>query len=319
MNEQVARTPVVRAPAFPTYADLGFAIRAFEGEPVRRVRDTISAIWEQRGTPQSPVDWSNPDEWIETRLSGELRDMARKIWEGSGKKLNPRYVYGCYRLINRLKLLDQTGGTYRLGTRGQLFLANDEEILRKLDTEEGIPKLLSLVAERSPCKRGDLLPAWADYLKAVSVFSTPTTFADTLRRRLVNAVDRDLISRDGNTYSITDAGIQWLKGFSGSPEAVAATAVPSSRRTTVAEAARAHNEEQLAAFRTRLMSLEPAEFEHFVKDLLEAMDYEDVRVTKISGDKGVDVVARVQFGITEITEVVQVKRMEGTITRPIVD
>lgn len=52
------------------------------------------------------------------------------------------------------------------------------------------------------------------------------------------------------------------------------------------------------------MQLEPFQFEHFVKELLDAMDYEDVRVTKVSGDKGVDVVARVQFGITEITEVV---------------
>jgi restriction system protein len=49
------------------------------------------------------------------------------------------------------------------------------------------------------------------------------------------------------------------------------------------------------------------------------MDYEDVHVTKISGDKGVDVVARIQFGITEITEVVQVKRTESTIGRPKVD
>ena len=67
------------------------------------------------------------------------------------------------------------------------------------------------------------------------------------------------------------------------------------------------------------MALEPFQFEHFVKELLDAMDYEDVRVTKISGDKGVDVVARVQFGITEITEVVQVKRTEITILRPIID
>jgi len=49
------------------------------------------------------------------------------------------------------------------------------------------------------------------------------------------------------------------------------------------------------------------------------MDYEDVRVTKLSGDKGVDVVAKIQFGITEITEVVQVKRTEGTIGRPKID
>src|SRR5271165_5229571 len=49
------------------------------------------------------------------------------------------------------------------------------------------------------------------------------------------------------------------------------------------------------------------------------MDYEDVRVTKLSGDKGVDVVAKIQFGITEITEVVQVKRTEGVIGRPKID
>jgi restriction system protein len=67
------------------------------------------------------------------------------------------------------------------------------------------------------------------------------------------------------------------------------------------------------------MKLESLQFEHFVKELLDAMDYEDVTVTRPSGDKGVDVVAKVQFGITEITEVVQVKRTEVTITRPKID
>ena len=38
------------------------------------------------------------------------------------------------------------------------------------------------------------------------------------------------------------------------------------------------------------------------------MGYEDVTVTQQSGNKGVDVVATVQFGITTVTEVVQVKR-----------
>jgi restriction system protein len=187
-----------------------------------------------------------------------------------------------------------------------------------LDAAEGIPKLLSLVAERSPCKRGDLLPDWSDYLKAVSVFKTPKTFKDTLRRRLANLSDRGLISREGNTYAIADAGLAWLKGFSdvSHPESVA---TPSPKRTTVAEAAKAHNEEQFGAFRERLMALDPIHFEHFVKELLDAMDYEDVRVTKVSNDKGVDVIARAQFGITEVTEVVQVKRTESTITRPKVD
>ncbi|WP_288191706.1 restriction endonuclease [uncultured Phyllobacterium sp.] len=318
MTELEKPATIVQAPLYPLYSDVAHAIRLLNGEPVQRVRDMISAIASQMGTPQNPADWSDPNTWIAQRLSGELQTLAKKIWEDSGEALNPRYLTGCYLFINRLKLLEQNAGVYRIGERGQQFLANDETILRELDAIEGIPKLLSLVAERSPCKRGDILPAWSDYLKAVSLFTTPKTFADTLRRRLVSIAERGLITREGNYYAITDAGLQWLKGFVSGPEA-GKTATPSSKRTTVAEAAHAHNEEQLAAFRARLMQLEPAQFEHFVKELLDAMDYEDVRVTKVSGDKGVDVIARVQFGITEITEVVQVKRTENTITRPKVD
>lgn len=45
----------------------------------------------------------------------------------------------------------------------------------------------------------------------------------------------------------------------------------------------------------------------------------DLCLTKQSGDWGVDVVANFQFGITEITEVVQVKRTETVIGRPVID
>ena len=65
--------------------------------------------------------------------------------------------------------------------------------------------------------------------------------------------------------------------------------------------------------------MNPYQFEVLIKDLLEAMDYEDVTVTKQSGDKGVDVVGHFQFGITQIKEVVQVKRHQGSITRPVLD
>ena len=155
-------------------------------------------------------------------MTGELRALARKVWDVSDKTLNPRYLRGSYLFINRLKLLDKVDGVYRLGERGNRFLAHDEGILLDLDAVEGIPKLLSLVAERSPCKRGDILPAWSEYLKAVSLFSTPKTFVHTLR--LINATARGLISREGNFYEITDAGLSWLKGFAGSAD------VPDPRR-----------------------------------------------------------------------------------------
>ena len=125
-TEPAKRTLIVQAPLFAPYADVGHAIRLFDGEPVKRVRETMKAIYEQAGTPQSPVDWSDPDTWINERLSGELRALARKVWDGSGKTLNPRYLYGCYLFINKLNLLDQDDGIYRLGERGRRFLDNDE-------------------------------------------------------------------------------------------------------------------------------------------------------------------------------------------------
>lgn len=317
VNVDPKSRPIVQAPLYPLYSDVTHAIRILNGEPVQRVRDLLNAIAAQMGTPQNPVDWSRPDTWIDERLSGDLRLLAEKIWRASGKTLNPRYLNGCYLFINRLRLLEQNGGLYSIGARGEHFLTHDENLIRELDEVEGIPKLLSLVAERSPCKRGDILPQWSDYLKAVSLFTTPKTFADTLRRRLVSIADRGLISREGNFYAITEAGLNWLKGFTAEPDL--AIAAPSSKRMVLTQAAHAFNEEQISAFRARLMQLDPAQFEHFVKELLDAMDYEDVQVTKVSGDKGVDVIARVQFGITEITEVVQVKRTEATITRPKVD
>ena len=123
---------IVQAPPSPTYADIGNAIRVLDGEPVKRARDLMNAIFEQAGSPQTPVDWSDPHTWIDERLAGELRTLARKVWEGSGKTLNPRYLYGHYTFINRLKLLDTVGGIYRLGERGRRFLAGDDAILREL-------------------------------------------------------------------------------------------------------------------------------------------------------------------------------------------
>ena len=114
---------VVQAPYFPTYKIIGHAIRALDGEPVSRIREMMNAIYEHRGTPQAPVDWSSPDIWIDARLSGELQTLAHKVWESSLKALNPRHLRGSYLFINRLKLLDQVAGTYRIGERGRLFLA----------------------------------------------------------------------------------------------------------------------------------------------------------------------------------------------------
>jgi restriction system protein len=65
--------------------------------------------------------------------------------------------------------------------------------------------------------------------------------------------------------------------------------------------------------------MNPFAFEHLICDLLNEMGYEDVEVTQPTNDKGVDVKAVAQFGITTINEVIQAKRQRANIQRPVLD
>lgn len=304
---------VVRTPLFQTYADVRMLMSALSDVVTKAaVLECLNAIWEQTGTPQDPVDWSNPDLWIPQRLQGKNREVAARIWEHSGKKLNPRHIYGAYLFLNGYELLKPDAqDVYRLTERGTLFLAGDAPTLRKLDEAEGLPKLLAIVAAHSPARRGDLLPQWGEFLLAHSRFKTESTFKDTLSRRMQNLVERGFIDREGNTYTITAKGLAYAAS-----EVSQEAKLPAQLALA---AIKEHNDAQVKNLRERLGKMDPYKFEALVKDLLEAMDYEDVVVTKQSGDKGVDVVGHFQFGITQIKEVVQVKRHQGSIGRPVLD
>lgn len=65
--------------------------------------------------------------------------------------------------------------------------------------------------------------------------------------------------------------------------------------------------------------MDPVAFEHLIKRLLEAMDYQNVEVTAPSGDGGVDVVGNIELGISSVREVVQAKRHKRPIQRKDLD
>lgn len=304
---------LVQNPLFPLYSKVRRLIEILAGSVKKSdFHEFLKAISEQTGTPQNQVDWSNPDEWIAQRLKGADRLLATKIWEGSQKSLNPRHIYGAYLFVNSFDLLKaDTVGVFQVTERGKLFAADDPATVRVIDEVEGIPRLLAILAIHSPAKRGDLLEEWSDFLLAHSKFGKPSTIKDTLLRRTLNLVERGYVHREGNTYTITDKGIAYAADTAGS-------AVISSDRH-VLSLVKQHNELQVAALKERLGKMNPYLFEGLIKDLLDAMKYEDVEVTKQSGDKGVDVIAHFQFGITRIKEVVQVKRHQASIGRPVLD
>lgn len=307
-----ARQPLVRTPLFPLYLEVAALLRIFDGISKDQVRSLIKAVHEQTGTPQNTVDWSQPSLWIPERLNGADRQLAQRIWDESQQTVNPRHIYGAYLFINTYQLLNlNASGQYSLERRGKDFIASAPPLLRELDEAEGLPQLLAILAAHSPGKRADLLEEWTEFLLENSNHKTPSSINATLRQRLLNLTARGYVSREGNTYSITSAGVDYAAPQGVRPQLQA--------HHNVFSAIKDYNAAQTIALRERLESLDPYRFEELIKDLLEAMDYEDVQVTKQSGDKGVDVIAKFQFGITEIKEVVQVKRHKANITRPVLD
>lgn len=302
----------VITPLFPYYAQAIAMMTAVSGSTLKNVRAMITSIMDQTGTPQNPVDWSEPDSWINSRLHGEDAELASRIWQQDNHILNPRHSYGAYMFINNFGLMETNdNGLWVPSEKGLGFIKGDASVLRSIDEEEGVIYLLELLASREQAKRSDLLPEWMAFLHQNSKFGSERSGKSTLYSRLVNLIQRALVERDGMSYQITDAGRKWLsKSLPGKK---------SDPRKDLLDAIKRYNEQQKELLREQLCSMNPYKFEQLVGQLLEAMGYDDVEVTKASGDKGVDVVGRVQVGITTITEVVQVKRMQNSVTRPLID
>jgi restriction system protein len=286
-------------------------LRVLDGVAKAAVLAMLNAIWDQVGTPQHPVAWGDPDSWIGQRLHGDDARLAERIWRETEGAVNPRYLRGAYLFLTGQRLLvGDAGGVFRSGERGARFLADDRAIVTEIDAREGIPVLLRILAAKGRARRADLVPDWLAFLQERSRFGTESTARDTLFYRLVNLAERGLVVRQGIWNELTPAGEAYL---SAQGPAAAEPALD------VLRLLRAHNDAVRLQLRERLATMPPTDFEELAAQLLRAMNYEDVVVTKASGDKGVDVTATIQMGITTVTEVVQVKRQVGSIQRPVLD
>lgn len=121
-------------------------MKAVSGYSVHSVRNMINAIQEQTGTPQNPVDWSEPDMWINERLKGEDAEIALKIWNQDNHILNPRHSYGSYLFLNSsvFELMETTPKDNWVPTeRGQQFLNHDDATLPRWTTKKGYCNFLN--------------------------------------------------------------------------------------------------------------------------------------------------------------------------------
>jgi len=251
----------VRTPLFPTYREVRHLLKVWPGRPRKQVTGLQATLAELRGTPQNTVDWTEPDQWIPERLHDADRELAEAIWTASGKTVNPRHTYGHWLLVQKYELVrEDEGGVLRLTDRGREFFDNrGGEAEAFLDEQEGVAKLLALVADNGPTRAGGLVEEWTEYLTRHSAFGSDSTFRDTLRRRLNNLLDRELIARKGTLYSITDVGLAYLQRV-GTEEALGGDeqqqlwTLVKKQQTAVRE-----------SMRELLLDMDPFAFEHLIK------------------------------------------------------
>lgn len=302
----------VRIPWFPLYREVRHLLRVWPGRSKSQITGLYSALMQLTGTPTNPVDWTDPDTWIEEKLKGDAQKLAHAIWTISHGEVNPRYAHGHWLLCQKYELLDDgPGGSLILTERGRDFIEHHiGEAVSFLDAQEGLAELLTVVADNGPAQVRDFEPAWTEFLaRHHSTFRSPSTVRGTLRRRLNNLLDRGLIERERAKYTVSDGGISYLEKVAPGP----------GPRTKIQLLAREQKATVRASLREHLLQMDPRAFEELVGRLLEEMNYQKVRVVGQSGDGGVDVVADIQLGVTSVREVVQAKRHKRTIQRKDLD
>lgn len=303
-------------PHYPSYAEVRSLLGVWSGLEANSIPRMLAAMWDLTGTPQANEDWSQPDEWIKERLTGEARTLALKTWEGSGRTVNPRYCRGHWYFCRTHKLLADDGGALALTDAGSSFLkkpAGPAE--QEIDRWEGLYFLLRHLGDEGAAAPADLLKPWMAYLAQETRVASESTARSYLSDRLRNLSERGLARKLGRTYELTEDGLRHIEAAPteqrGSGQSDAAQKI---RRLIKDERERVGHE-----LKELLHDVDPYAFEHLIKQLLEAMGYTEVEVTKASNDKGVDVKAKIELGITSVNEVVQAKRFRGSVGRPVLD
>lgn len=304
----------VKVPHFPLYGEVRSFLGAVVGRRAAEVTHLRSTLAELRGTPQANEDWSDPSSWIPSRLQGADREVALAIWKGSGEKVNPRHTTGVWLLCRNYRLLDESSeGRLAVSERGTAWSASATgAVVREIDDGEGVLALLRLVADTGPAASGELLPLWRDYLLQNSKIRSDAAARSYLYQRLRNLLSREYVTRSGVDYAVTPAGLAWL-GEDRPGETVDDT------DAEIRALVQRKQEQVKEALREILSEMDPYAFEHLIKDLLVEMGYVDVEVTAPSNDKGIDVIGRIQLGISAVKEVIQVKRHKRTIQRKDLD
>ncbi|MEE2644474.1 MAG: restriction endonuclease [Myxococcota bacterium] len=311
-GEDATHRPELRLHDFPTYGALRQLLPLIEGTR----SSTLTLLLRQLRIQLSvDDDWSRPARWID-RLEPRARSLAASLWEQSGGQLNPAQLLPLIQLARRGELIEvDPEHRLRLTPRGGSFLEHPEgEVVQRLDQREGVTLLLELVATQGPCSAEALFSEWGRALRRLRRRRSEGQLRLSLRSRLRNLLERGHIERSGLKLMVTEFGLALLRG-----RGIEAPRPAERSLEEIWTLMRQQRQEVRAALTQQLATLDPFLFEALVGELLSAMGYQEIQLTQRRRDLGIDLVARIELGVSSVREVIQVKRERRRIQRPVLD
>lgn len=296
----------------PDYETAQRFLRILAGTRYSDYVGMMSDINAQIGNPKSPVNWKNPDDWIPQRLRGESRKLASRLWTDSDNLVNPRHSKDLRALSGHHALAVYSDDFVALTEKGERFSDGDDEVVRAIDAHEGVLFILSEVMSKGPCKRLDLIDSFTRFCHKQTTWEAHSSIDSALSARFRHLRQRKLIERTGHKYQVSAIGLRYLQRDQRRED------LGRRYELEIHRLVNENNSEAKRRLAERLAKMNPYQFEHLIKRMLEAMDYENVVVTSPAKDKGVDVVGEIELGITRVREVIQVKRQQSNVGQPIV-
>jgi hypothetical protein len=153
-------------PWLPTFSQLRGYLTAIDGVSVSALEQLQTAVWGLRGTPQEPVSWDAPEQWIAERLTGDVQSLAKHIWSKSKEAVNPRYLRGPGIVADRYDLAEESGeGKWIITAAGRDLLDTQFGATEKgIDLQEGMAEIMQIVRSKPNARRGDFLHDWREFV-----------------------------------------------------------------------------------------------------------------------------------------------------------
>ena len=301
----------------PTYKDIQKVLRVLEGERYSSWLSLKHAILLVIRKSENKGKFVDPERYIPELLPAVDQDLAMRLWREAHVKPHMAWDSVSFARLHQLAVFDER--LISLTNAGKSFVRNDEPTIAKIDGYEGIRFILHDVAERGPGGESLFLDSFREFLHQHTTFSPEKSGFQVLRTRLINLRERGLIERRSKNYQVSDAGINYLDQWPVVVTNGSITVQNGDHYSQIIKLNGRNNADVRQRLAQHLSNMDPYQFERLIKHLLEVMEYENVEVTSGGNDKGVDVVGEKELGISRVREVIQVKRQQANVGRPVLD